>query len=251
MKEWIIGFAIATLVALTGMGGGSFTMPMLVLVGLPLVQAVGTAMVFSAILRLGVAPVYLAGRNVHPKYLGLLLAGSVPGLLLGTWIMRLMNGSSWKAVMLLIVGVMLVTSSAATFITKWQNREFGRANRRWLPLLALPIGMETGYSSAGAGAFGIILLLNYSKIPVRQAVGTDILFGIVLALIGSGFHLAWGSVNSPVLLRLLIGGLPGAVLGCMLAKRVSGTRLRATVALVAIALGLQLVVMGGWNLLKK
>jgi uncharacterized protein len=249
--EWIAGFVIAATVGLTGIGGGSFTVPILVLAGVPTLEAVGTAMVFAAILRLTVAPVYMARRHVHARYLGFLLLGAVPGLLAGTWLLRIMHNSSWKTWVLLVVGIMLTFSSAVSFVPRLRNPEFAKTNQSWLALLALPIGVETGFSSAGAGALGTILLLNFSEMPVGQVVGTDIAFGIVLAVVGSIFHLGWGSINAGILLRLLAGGIPGALFGCALAKRVPGPKLRTVVALIAIALGLQLVWTAGRSLLEK
>jgi hypothetical protein len=111
--------------------------------------------------------------------------------------------------------------------------------------------METGFSSAGAGALGTVLLMNYSEMPVAQVVGTDLLFGIVLAFIGGAFHLMWGSINGAVLLRLLAGGIPGVLIGCSLANKVPARKLRSAIALIAIALGLQLVYSGGRNLLQE
>lgn len=247
--EWVAGFLIAVTVGLTGIGGGSFTVPVLVLLGLPAAEAVGTAMIFAAVLRLVVAPVYLMRRHVHGRYLGLLLIGAVPGLLLGTWALHVMHNSSWKPAVLLVVGAMLTISSVIGFVPRLRKPEFARKNARWLALLALPIGVETGFSSAGAGALGTILLLNFSEMPVGQVVGTDILFGIVLAVVGSAFHLGWGSVSSTTLVHLLAGGLPGALLGSIVAKHVPGAKLRTAVAFIAIVLGLQLVWMAGRNLL--
>jgi uncharacterized protein len=82
--NFLIGFLIAAAVGLTGIGGGSFTVPALVLLGgLPANAAVGTAFVFAGILRLIAAPFYLFGKNIHFGYLWLLLQGAVPGLLGG------------------------------------------------------------------------------------------------------------------------------------------------------------------------
>jgi uncharacterized membrane protein YfcA len=122
-----------------------------------------------------------------------------------------------------------------------QNPGFASKNPRWLPWLALPIGVESGFSSAGAGALGTVLLLNYSEMTPAQVVGTDLLFGLVLAVIGSAFHWTFGSINSPVLLELLVGGVPGVIAGCLLARRVPANKLKTAVAMVAIFAGLQLV----------
>src|SRR5579863_10571107 len=89
--NFLLGFAIALVVGLTGIGGGSFTVPaLLLIVGLPAGEAVGTAFVFAGVLRLIAAPFYLLGRQVHSRYLWLLLLGAVPGLLVGTWALRLL-----------------------------------------------------------------------------------------------------------------------------------------------------------------
>src|SRR5947207_15914729 len=84
-----IGFLIAIAVGLTGIGGGSFTVPALILlVGLTAGEAVGTAFVFAGVLRLIGAPFYLLGRNFHALYFGLLLRGAHRGLMLGTFVLR-------------------------------------------------------------------------------------------------------------------------------------------------------------------
>jgi len=238
----LIGFLIAAAVGLTGIGGGSFTVPALVLVaGLTAGEAVGTAFLFAGVLRLTAAPFYLVGKQIHSRYLWLLLQGAVPGLLVGTWALRFLNRDVGNSVVILVLGVLLAASSSVTFIRRVQNHTFAGKNHRWLPWLALPIGVESGFSSAGAGALGTVLLLNYSEMTPAQVVGTDLLFGLVLAVIGSAFHWSFGSISTPILVQLLLGGVPGVVFGCLLARRVPANKLKTAIAMVAIFAGLQLV----------
>jgi uncharacterized protein len=249
---YVVGFIIAIAVGLTGIGGGSFTVPALVLLaGLTAGEAVGTAFLFAGVLRLIAAPFYLLGKQFHSRYLWLLLQGAVPGLLVGTWALRLLNQDAGNPVVILVLGVLLATSSSVTFIRRVQNPAFAGKNHRWLPWLALPIGMESGFSSAGAGALGTVLLLNYSEMTPAQVVGTDLLFGLVLALIGSAFHWTFGSISTPILSQLLLGGVPGVVFGCLLAKRVPANKLKTVVAMVAIFAGLQLVWTGSRTLAAR
>jgi len=84
-----------------------------------------------------------------------------------------------------------------------------------------------------------------------QVVGTDLLFGLVLAVIGSAFHWGLGSVSLPILFQLLLSGIPGVVLGCLLAPKVPANKLRTAVAMVAIFAGLQLVWSGGRTLAQR
>jgi hypothetical protein len=242
--NFLIGFLIAAAVGLTGVGGGSFTVPALVLiVGLTAGEAVGTAFLFAGVLRLIAAPFYLVGKQIHSRYLWLLLRGAVPGLLAGTWALRLLNRDAGNPVVIVLLGILLAASSSITFIRRVQNPSFAAKNHRWLPWLALPIGVESGFSSAGAGALGTVLLLNYSEMTPREVVGTDLLFGLVLAVIGSAFHWTFGSINNGVLMELLVGGVPGVIAGCLLARKVPAKKLKTAVAVVAIIAGLQLV----WN----
>ncbi|MBZ5693940.1 MAG: sulfite exporter TauE/SafE family protein [Acidobacteriia bacterium] len=248
----LIGFLIALAVGLTGIGGGSFTVPALVLiVGLVPGAAVGTAFVFAGVLRLIAAPFYLAGRHIHWRYLWLLVLGAVPGLLIGTYILRLLSSDSGSPTVVLLLGLVLTASSSVTFIPRAQYPGFASKNSSWLPWLALPIGVEAGFSSAGAGALGTVLLLNYSEMTPPEVVGTDILFGLVLAVIGSVFHWKFGSINNPVLIHLLEGGVPGVVLGCLFARRVPARKLKFVIALIAIFAGLQLIWSGARTFITR
>src|SRR5262245_39203820 len=252
MIHLALGFAIALAVGLTGIGGGSFTVPaLLLLVGLPAGEAVGTAFVFAGVLRLIAAPFYLVGRQVHGRYFKLLVLGAVPGLVLGMLALRGVSATQNSGVVTIILGLLLALSSSVSFFPRVQNPRFAVSNSRWLPWLAFPIGVESGFSSAGAGALGTVLLLNYSEMAPAQVIGTDILFGLVLALIGSAVHWTLGSISSSILLQLLAGGVPGVVVGCLLARRLPAQKLKVVIAAIAICAGSQLVWSGTRSLAAR
>jgi uncharacterized membrane protein YfcA len=239
----LIGFVIALCVGLTGVGGGSFTAPALVLIaGLSGAEAVGTALVYSMVVRIAAAPFYVAGKHVHFRYLGLMLLGALPGLLAGTYLLATLNTKRWNHVVLVMIGITLICSSVLTFIYRKAARKQQKGGF-WLPWFAFPIGIETGFSSAGAGALGTILLFNYSDMPPSRVVGTDLLFGIALAAGGTLFHYSFGSISTSSLKELLMGGIPGVLLGCVLAPRVPAIRLKPVIIGLTFVLGVQLV----WN----
>jgi uncharacterized protein len=252
VSHWVLGFLIALSVGLTGIGGGSFTVPaLLLIVGLPAGEAVGTTFVFAGVLRLIAAPFYLATKQVHSHYFRLLLVGAVPGLVLGMIALRVVAKQGSNPVVILALGVLLTLSSSVTFVPRAQVPGFARKNPHWLPWLAFPIGLESGFSSAGAGALGTVLLLNYSEMTPAQVVGTDLSFGLVLAVIGGVVHWTFGSISAPVLAQLLLGGIPGVILGCIFARKVPAQKLKTVVALIAICTGLQLVWSGARALAAK
>jgi hypothetical protein len=84
-----------------------------------------------------------------------------------------------------------------------------------------------------------------------QVVGTDLLFGLVLAVIGGAFHWKFGSISSPVLKQLLMGGIPGVLLGCLFARRVPARKLKVAIAVIAIFAGLQLVWSGARTVITQ
>jgi uncharacterized protein len=242
MIHLLLGFVIALSVGLTGIGGGSFTVPALLLIaGLPPAEAVGTTFVFAGVLRLVAAPFYLATRQVNSRYFRLLLMGAVPGLVIGMITLRALADRNSNGLIILVVGILLTVSSSVSFVPRAQVPSFAHKNSRWLPWLAFPIGVESGFSSAGAGALGTVLLLNYSEMPPAQVVGTDVVFGLVLASIGTVIHWSLGSISAPVLTQLLLGGIPGVILGCATSRKVPAHKLKAVVAVIAICAGLQLV----------
>src|SRR6266699_1354535 len=242
--SFFIGFLVAVAVGLTGIGGGSFTVPALVLiVGLTAGEAVGTAFVFAGVLRLVAAPFYLLGKRFHARYLWLLLLGAIPGLVLGTFVLRLLGEEGGNPVVVIVLGIVLAASSSVTFAPRVQNPAFAQKNSRWLPWLALPIGVEAGFSSAAAGALGTVLLLNYSEMTSPRVVGKDLIFGFLLAVIGGVFHWKFGALNSLVLGQLLTGGVPGVLFGCALARHVPARKLKLVIAMIAVFAGVQLV----WN----
>jgi uncharacterized membrane protein YfcA len=142
-----------------------------------------------------------------------------------------------------MIGITLICSSVLTFIYRKAVRFKQQKNGFWLPWFTFPIGIETGFSSAGAGALGTILLFNYSDMPPSRVVGTDLLFGIALAAGGTLFHFSFGSISTSSLKELLMGGIPGVLLGCILAPRVPSIRLKPAIIGLTFILGLQLV----WN----
>jgi uncharacterized protein len=113
----------------------------------------------------------------------------------------------------------------------------------WLAAVALPIGIEVGFSSAGAGALGALCLMNMTTMVPAAVVGTDLSFGLVLSTVGGVIHAALGDLNTPVLIKLLIGGVVGALAGGLLASKLPSKKLRFVLCVALVILGGNL----GWK----
>jgi len=248
----MIGFAVALILGLTGVGGGSLATPALVLLaGIPAADAVGTALVFTTAVRLLATPFYLSGRQVHFRCLGRMLLGAVPGLLGGTFLLRGANARLSKPAVLLAIGSVLIFCSILTSLRNNDSLKRRASDRpaSWLGWMALPIGIETGFSAAGAGALGTLLLLNFSGLSAAEAVGTDLVFGTVVAGLGAIFHFSFGTISGAMLKNLLLGGIPGVIVGCVLARWMTPNILRRAIVVFSGVLGLELLVAGARSLL--
>jgi uncharacterized membrane protein YfcA len=228
--QYLIGFIIAVFIALTGVGAGTITTPLLILfLHVPTAVAVSTGLMFSAAVKLALVPSQIARRAVSWRVLGLMLAGGLPGVLLGSIALRHLDTSGPKQVMNALLGGVLVFTALWQLFFSFRPVKEGenKADRsRWLPLLMLPVGAEVGFSSAGAGALGTAALLSLTTLVPMQVVGTDIVFGFLLSLAGSGAHWFAHATNTGLLKHLVIGGLFGVGVGVMLSGRIPRRPLR-------------------------
>lgn len=233
--EIALGFFISVFIGLTGVGAGSMTTPLLILLlGMPAAEAVGTALVFGAVVKILTTPMYIARRQVDWKALLFLLATGLPGVLAGSLLFHNVRTSVVAAAVgATIVSIALLNLFRFSKVTRHDRKP-------WLMLVGLPIGLEVGFSSAGAGALGALSLMSLTTLVPAAIVGTDLAFGLVLSLIGGGIHAAMGDLNGPVLVKLLIGGTVGAIAGALLSSRLPSQKLRFALCLMLVALGLQL-----------
>lgn len=243
--ELALGFLIAALIAMTGVGAGTITAPLLILfLGVAPAEAVGTALVYSAAVKLVVVPVQIARRQVDWRTLGIMLLAGVPGVVIGSLLFQRVVRTQGQTLWLyLALGVMIAISSGWHIYRHFRPTEqrAGRKQRSfWLAATMLPVGAEVGFSSSGAGALGTVALLGLTALDVPRIVGTDLSFGLCLSLIGGGLHLSHGGVDATLLSHLVIGGIFGALVGTGLAPRIPTRTMRLALSLWLFVIGMQL-----------
>ena len=241
--EYLLGFIIAAAVGLTGVGAGSITAPVLMLFfHLAPAQSVGTALTFAAVIKFAIFPIYVRRKQVDYRILALLLAGGIPGVLLGVYLIRTLHTRNYENAIFLLIGITILAVSLGNLYRSMRDRftQSSADRSRWLPPLAAVIGSEVGFSSAGAGALGSLALLNLTALTPAQVVGTDMLFGLVLSLIGGGLHIFAGNYDATILPKLLIGGVAGAFAGANLVAILPPRPLRLALSVWLSALGAQL-----------
>jgi len=239
--QYIIGFFIALFIALTGVGAGTITVPVLVLfLGVPAPVAVGIGLMFATAVKLILVPAQIARRNVAWRTLGYMLLGGAPGVLAGSLFLRHLISAGSTNTLNALLGVILVGTASWQIIYSFRPQPPRAITPDRSPLLAwlmFPVGAEVGFSSAGAGALGSAALLGLTALAPAQVVGTDIAFGFVVSLIGSGAHWFTHASNPNLLMQLIAGGVFGAVGGTLLSARIPRRPLRFVLWLWLLILG--------------
>jgi len=241
--HYLIGFLIALSIALTGVGAGTITVPVLVLfLHVPAPVAVGIGLTFSAAVKLILVPAQILRRNVAWRTLGFMLLGGAPGVLVGSLLLKHLITTGSQNLLNALLGSILITTASWQifyfFRPVKQNRE-ARDRSHLLSWLMFPVGAEVGFSSAGAGALGSAALLSLTPLIPVQIVGTDIVFGFVVSLLGSGAHWFSHATNPQLLMELIAGGAAGAIGGTLLGARIPRRPLRFALWVWLLILGSQ------------
>jgi len=243
MTPIFLGFIIAAAIGLTGVGGGTITAPLLLLVlRMKGAVAVGTALTFAAIIKFLVSPMYIIPRKVDYRILGWMLLGGIPGVVIGGRLLVTVSKRVDPHTLYLILGITVVLAAIANIyrLIAVKNLDGSGDKPRWLAALTFPIGAEVGFSSAGSGALGTLALLGLTKLPASKVVGTDIMFGLGVSIIGSGIQIFAGNYDGEVLWKLVAGGVLGCLIGALLNQRIPSRPMKWALAIWLAALGINL-----------
>jgi hypothetical protein len=148
----------------------------------------------------------------------------------------------------------LFITAAGLFLRK-QLHEVGRRLRTHVParfkrlqpgltvLAGVVVGVLVALTSVGAGALGTVALvyLYPFRLSGAKLVGTDLAHAIPLALVAGGGHLLLGNIDLRLLATLLIGSIPGILLGSVLSVPASESLVRNAIAAVLIVVAARLV----------
>jgi uncharacterized membrane protein YfcA len=248
----LTGLLIGALVGLTGMGGGSLMTPLLVLVfGFKPTMAIGTDILHGAIFKTFGALRHRRLGTVSLRLTAWMLLGSAPMSLLGVWFADALEhryGDGVEDVQKQILGAALVVCGIGFLIKAFLRprhvvpgfRVSGRGR-----LLAFAIGLAGGFvvglTSVGSGTFfGLAMLLAY-PLAAATVVGTDIFHAAALLWVAGAGHVLGGNVDFTATGWLLIGSIPGVLIGSHFTVRLPDRALRVALATTLTASGIKLV----------
>ena len=263
----LFGLLVGFLVGLTGVGGGSLMTPFLVVtMGVPAPTAVGTDLVYATVTKLTGSVQHYRQRSVNLQVALFLGMGSVPAGLLGVvtleYLERILDAEMLKSAMITIIAVTLVLVGASLIFREyfmprrtgddggdgpskpntWNGKgPMSRRRRMYTVLFGAMGGYLVGLTSIGSGSIMAIILLLLYPIAPAIVVGTDIAHATVLSLVTGFAHLYNGNVDLRLAGLLLLGSIPGVLVGSRLAPRLPGKPLTIVLAIMLLFVGTRLL----------
>jgi uncharacterized membrane protein YfcA len=247
---------VGAAVGMTGVGGGSLMTPLLVLMfGFAPATAVGTDLWFAAITKVVGGTLHNHKGSVDWQVLKRMALGSVPASIITlVWMDLTRTAQSTHGTIIHALGAVLFITAIAMLVRK-KIQSFGarlrtttaEAFKNAQPLLTVLAGVVLGVivplTSVGAGALGTVMLLYLYPLrmtPSRLA-GTDIVHAIPLAVISGIGHLIMGNVQFPLLVNLLIGSIPGILIGTLISHKSPEVYMRAVIAVILVVVSVTLL----------
>lgn len=246
----LAGLGVGIVVGLTGMGGGALMTPILVLFfGINPVAAIGSDLVASAIMKPFGGAVHARRGTVNWPLVGWLCAGSVPSAFLGVLLLRAFgDDESLQHGVKIALGVALLLAVAGMLLKAWISRRAAdgpapKITVKPIPTLLVGVmgGLVVGLTSVGSGSLIIVALLAlYPMLRANDLVGTDLVQAIPLVAAAALGHLLFGDMSWGIAGAVVLGSIPGVLIGSRISSRAPGGLVRSALIIVLLASSLKL-----------
>jgi len=245
-----IGFLVGTLIGLTGIGGGVLLLPLLIFVlHVPAIMAVGSDAVFNFVTKIGSSWVHLSRGTVRRRVVLALAAGSVPGSILGVSFLthlRHVYGAGVNDLIKTAIGILLIIIPILLLLQRRIENSVAvrpptAKSFLGMTIIGMVAGFLVGMTSVGSGSIIMMLLLLFYSYPPKVMVGTDIVHAVILTGVTSLLHYRLGNVNPGLVGYLLIGSIPGGLIGAHLSTRVPVLWLRRILCAVLLITGMRML----------
>jgi uncharacterized protein len=245
-------FVVGILVGMTGVGGGSLMTPILILLfGIHPATAVGTDLLHAAVTKSAGSVVHGRNRTIEWRLVRRLAAGSVPttiATIAALSVIGIDGPRAGELINAVLALALIVTAMTLVFRNRLIERYSplcGELDDRKIAAITVAVGAAIGVvvsiSSVGAGAIGVTaLVLLYPKLPAARIVGSDIAHAVPLTLVAGIGHWFLGSVDFTIFASLIVGSVPGILLGSYAALRVPDRALRLVLAVTLLAVATKL-----------
>jgi uncharacterized protein len=255
------GLGIGILVGMTGMGGGSLMTPLLILIfGIQPTTAIGTDIFYSAVTKTVGGWRHLRMKTVNMELVKWLALGSVPAAVGGVALVSIIENhvgedrldSLVYAVLggtLLMVGIITLARALIlrNLVDERDRFEVERRHKVAAVLIGATTGFVIGITSAGSGTVIAILLIAVYRLAPKKVVGTDVFHAAILLWAAGIAHWVGGNVDFTLAGNILIGSVPGVIVGAALSSKAPQGFIRTALGLVLIGSGIVTIQKGDPN----
>lgn len=248
MIEVLIGIAGGLLVGATGIGSGSLIAPLLIAAGHRPEAAVGSGLACLIVSKFTAAELHRELGHFPGRVAVPVIAGGLAGVV-WTWAGTALLGHFTLhvgAFLQFAIGVVLLVVAATlvapqSLAPRIRFPEHLRETPWMLFIAGAAIAVVVTLTSAGSGGLllPILLLLTRWRTPELAAVSS--LYGVIVGAAAIAVYIAHNSLDLALIANVMIGLLPGVVVGTALARMISRTLLARSAALVAGCLGCALL----------
>ena len=256
----LTGLLIGLLVGVTGMGGGSLMTPILILAfGFKPTLAVGTDILHGAVFKTFGAVQHRRLGTVHARMTFWMFLGSAPMSLAGVqtaeWL-QTRYGDGVESTSAKVIGAALVLGGLGFLAKTFVNRGVQPSDAPFLlqrrdRIIAFALGAAGGYivglTSVGSGTFFALVMLLVFPLTAAKIVGTDIFHAAALLWVAGFAHLIHGNVDLGAMGWLLLGSIPGIIVGSRITVKLPERSLRVGLATVLLASGIRLLEVPGYS----
>jgi len=231
--EILIGFIVGILIGLTGIGGGALMMPLLLLIGIPPLIAIGTNLIFNFVTKAWSVFLHYT-RKINWKIVGFLFIGIILANFIAFFIIK-----SVKIIFLfyLIISILILGSlyNIIRFIMKKDRHIFYAINSSITYIFfGFIVALLVSLTSIGAGLILTFLLIHFTKLNEKEIVKITLIFGFLATFFGSILHGTLGNINYKLAALLIIGSIPGSYFGYLLHNKVDYKKLRLVLAVMIL-----------------
>ncbi|MBI9066579.1 MAG: sulfite exporter TauE/SafE family protein [Salinivirgaceae bacterium] len=255
MSVWILAliiFAIASVMTMTGRGGGNFYVLALVLSGIGMHEAATTGQFILIVSSL--AATILFGKQKITDWKLVFLIGSMT--LVSAFLGGLFSDIFQDKLLKIIFAIFITIASVMMLkpVNKQVNTEgrfsftlnSGNESYSINLLIVVPIVLLTGFVSGmvgiSGGSFLVPLMILAIRVPMHIAVGTSTTLVLVTATAGFLGHLSSGHFDYRLALPLALAGLIGGIIGAKLTLKFKPKKLKIVFALTSIIAAILMII---------
>jgi len=248
----VMGLFIGFLVGMTGVGGAALLTPILILLGINPSIVVGTDLIYNSVTKFFGSIQHWRQKSINFQLVKYLAIGSIPSAILAVIILRVFDSffQNQEQIIEHALGYTLILVAIAALVKTFMKEKYNSNRFQQKPLqekrtmticIGAVLGFMVGLTSIGSGSLFALAMLSLYKLRATELVGTDITHAFLLVSAAGFMHAGIGNVDYLLALNLLVGSIPGVIIGSTISSKLPAKPLRAILAFIILLSGFQLI----------